>query len=321
MGNGCTRNLRRLNKSGVAPNPSSHSDGGSDNTSLPKIIPANPPDDSDKSPHLVAPNHIDTNRRPNCIEIGPGESHKPFSGSRLQLASSSHHEMPSTSQIGKTDQHNLRNTFYSSSSRASTFDSDAFNLSSCIDTKSIIFDKTESATTARPPSHIARSMSVDSSSDKSDEKSSDGKRFTAAAGHLQRLFKSNQNLTTLTSPPTTTPPAATVKNGGGSLSFPKLYHRFSGSVQSLFGSNLQSNRKRNLSASDTNLNRINRRCNGLSQQQLIDNDYCPSVFYNRKARKSYSEKNLDKTQTFSRWKNQLWLKFSRKKSNPSARKS
>lgn len=276
----------------------------------------------------IHPSHV-TQNKPNYIEIGPGgnNGNGNSTSSRLQIASS-HLELPSTSKIGKTDQNNaVRNAFVRSSS-SSNFDLDAFNLSSCIDTKSIIFDKTDSTSTAaQRPSRISRSISVDSSSDKSDEKSSDGKRFATAAAHLQRLFKSNQNLssTAASSPsPITTPTAkhdAGGGGGGGSLSFPKLYHRLSGSVQSLFANNLQNNRKRNLSASDTNLNRIHRRCSGLSQQQLIDNDYCPSVFYNRKARKSYSEKNLDKTQTFSRWKNQLWLKFSRKKSNPSARKS
>lgn len=319
MGNGCSRNLRRLNKSGVA--PSSNGDDDDDDNASPK---PNPFDEPDKI-HVIA-NKISGNHRSNCIEIGPGESHKSNSGSgsRLQIASTSHHEMPSN-PIGKTDHNNMQNTFCGSSS-ASNFESDAFN-SSCIDTKSIIFDRIESnaaaATPARPAPYIVRSMSVDSSSDKSEEKTSDSKRFAAAATHLQRLFKSNQNLTTLASSasPSPTTTSSTGKNGAGSLSFPKLYHRFSGSVQSLFASNLQNNRKRNLSASDTNLNRINGRCSGFSQQQLIDNDYCPSVFYNRKARKSYSEKNLDKAQTFSRWKNQLWLKFSRKKTNPSARKS
>lgn len=315
MGNGCSKNLRRLNKSGVAPNDSG---SGSPSSSLsPKIVTANPAENVHKS-------HVIQNKA-NCIEIGPGEHRKSSfsvngSSNRLQIAPS-HHELPSTSKIGKTDNNGVRNAFVSRGS--SNFDSDVFNLSSCIDTKSIIFDKTDSkSTSAHRPPYITRSISVDSSSDKSDEKNSEGKRFAAAAAHLQRLFKSNQNLTTSTSSPTITSAAKNEGGGGGgSLSFPKLYHRFSGSVQSLFANNLQNNRKRNLSASDTNLNRIHRRCSGLSQQQLIDNDYCPSVFYNRKARKSYSEKNLDKTQTFSRWKNQLWLKFSRKKSNPSARKS
>lgn len=317
MGNGCSKNLRR--RSGVVPNDSGN---GSSSSLSPKTATANPVESVHKPPVIQ--------NKANCIEIGPGEHPKSsFSGSsssnRLQIASS-HHELPSTSKIGKTDHNSVRNAFASHGS--SNFDSDVFNLSSCIDSKSIIFDKTDSKSTiAHRPPYISRSISVDSSSDKSDEKTSEGKRFATAAAHLQRLFKSNQNLTTSASSPTI---ASTAKNddrsgggggAGGSLSFPKLYHRFSGSVQSLFANNLQNNRKRNLSASDTNLNRIHRRCSGLSQQQLIDNDYCPSVFYNRKARKSYSEKNLDKTQTFSRWKNQLWLKFSRKKSNPSARKS
>lgn len=329
MGNGCSRNLRRLNKSGVAPNDSGDGGGSGSSQSSPKIITSNPVEDAHKT-HFIQ-------NKSNCIEIGPGENHRSSlngtsnTSGRLQITSS-HYELPSTSKIGKTDTSNgVRTSAFVCNNSSSDFDSDAFNLS--YDTKSIIFDKTESKSSTtpyrRPPHSISRSISVDSSSDKSDEKNSDGKRFATAAAHLQRLFKSNQNLTTTTStssPITATP---TVKNDGGSsgsgsvgsLSFPKLYHRLSGSVQSLFSNNLQTNRKRNLSASDTNLNRIHRRCSGLSQQQLIDADYCPSVFYNRKARKSYSEKNLDKTQTFSRWKNQLWLKFSRKKSNPSARKS
>lgn len=320
MGNGCSKNLRRLNKDGVKSNHNSGSidarhGGGVDNDSLPSpyIITSKPIEESHKS-HATHNKIITSNSKANCIEIGPGDNHESFNGSRSRLQIASSHETPSTSRIGKTDKNN---TFCSRSSSSNfNFIPDDFNLSSCIDTKSIIFDKTELTTLAAAtrPSYTTRSMSVDKF---------DGKRFATAAAHLHRLFKSNQNLPTTTPVTTSTPTASTPTtktNGSGSISFPKLYHRLSGSVSSLFTNNLQNNRKRNLSASDTNLNRINGR-SGFSQQQLIDNDYCPSVFYNRKARKSLSEKNLDKTQTFSRWKNQLWLKFSRKKSNPSARKS
>lgn len=280
MGNGCSKNVRRLNKNTVAPNQVA-------STSIPIIA------------HYAEPIKLHSTQKSTVHnEVTPSTSMSSKPPRRAQNTTTPRLEL-STTHRGKTDARNTQGS--------SIFDSEAFNLATCIDTKSIIFDKSE--TKSIKPSFV-RSASVDSSSDKSVQ-SNEVKKFTA---HLHRFFRSNQNLSTTA----TAAPNATTKIDGN-ISFPKLYHRFSGSVQSLFNSNLNSNRKRNLSASDTNLNRINR-C-AMTQQQLIDNDYCPSVLYNRKARKSYSEKNLDKTQTFSRWKNQLWLKFSRKRSDPSVRKS
>lgn len=279
MGNGCSKNIRRLNKNTIAPNH--------------VIEPSTPITTNHIEPIKCQVTQTTVTKKPNRIEIGP-VGNQAFTTNRLESIS----RLEPSNSIGKTDARNPCSS--------SNVDPDIFNLSSCIDTQSIIFDRSE----PKPIKPLfTRSISVDSSSDKTD-KSAEVKRFSIS---LHRLFRSNQNLTTTTSNPV---PKTTENH----KNFPKLYHRLSGSVQSLFTGNLNNNRKRNLSASDTNLNRINPRC-GLTQQQLIDNDYCPSVLYNRKARKSYSEKNLDKTQTFSRWKNQLWLKFSRKKSNPSARKS
>lgn len=288
MGNGCSKNVRRLNKNTVAPNQIT-------STSTPIIAHYAEPIKLHSAQKLADKSIVHN-------EVTPSTSMSSQPSRRVQNTTTPRLEL-STTHTEKTD---IRNT-----QSSSTFDSEAFNIASCIDTKSIIFDKSE--TKAAKPLFV-RSASVDSSSDRSVQ-SNEVKKFTA---HLHRFFRSNQNLSTTTAAAVTATPNATTKNEGN-ISFPKLYHRFSGSVQSLFNSNLNSNRKRNLSASDTNLNRINR-C-AMTQQQLIDNDYCPSVLYNRKARKSYSEKNLDKTQTFSRWKNQLWLKFSRKRSNPSVRKS
>ncbi|XP_055321737.1 protein unc-13 homolog 4B isoform X2 [Sitodiplosis mosellana] len=280
MGNGCSKNVRRLNKNTVAPNHVA-------STSTTPIIAHYAEPIKLHSTHSLANKSIN--------EVTPSTSTSTSSNRRVQNTTP-RLELYHT-HIEKTDARNTQSS--------SNFDSEAFNLASCIDTKSIIFDKSE--TKATKPLCV-RSSSVDSSSNKSVQRSEVNK-FTA---HLHRLFRSNQNLA---SSPTAN---ATAKNEAN-VSFPKLYRRFSGSVQSLFNSNLNNNRKRNLSASDTNLNRINR-C-AMTQQQLIDNDYCPSVLYNRKARKSYSEKNLEKTQTFSRWKNQLWLKFSRKRTDPSVPKS
>lgn len=279
MGNGCSKNIRRLNKNSVSPNDVATT------SALTNAIYAQP---------------TKLHRTQNVTnKIGHNEciASTSTANARLSIA-------PRLSFDGKTDATRSTNSINATNS-PSKFDSEAFNLDSCIDTQSIIFDKSE--VNREKPSY-SRSLSVDSSSNKSVQ-SVEVNKFTA---HLHRLFKSNQNLATNTKSTTKT-------DNDTNTTFPKLYHRFSGSVQSLFGGNLINNRKRNLSASDTNLNRINR--NVLSQQHLIDNDYCPSVFYNRKARKSTSEKQLDKTQTFSRLKNQLWLKFSRKKSDPSARKS
>lgn len=274
MGNGCSKNIRRLNKNTVAPN-----DVATTSTSINAIY-------AQPSKFHRTKNVTNKNGSNECI------ASTSTANTRLSLA-------PKLPSDAKTDTTRCTN----STNSPSKFDSEAFDLASRIDTQSIIFDKSE-VNREKPP--YSRSLSVDSSSNKSVQ-SVEVNKFTA---HLHRLFKSNQNLASSTK--------ATAKTDSNTT-FPKLYHRFSGSVQSLFGGNLINNRKRNLSASDTNLNRINRSV--LSQQQLIDNDYCPSVFYNRKARKSSCEKQLDAGQTFSRLKNQLWLKFSRKKSDPSARKS
>lgn len=171
------------------------------------------------------------------------------------------------------------------------------------DITSIIFDKIES-NSVKPC--IVRSISIDSQSDRS-AKSAEIRANRFSIAPLHRLFKSNQNLATTTEKP-----------ANKSENTQKFYHRFSTSMQSLFSGNLNKNRKRNLSASDTS---INKRF-AMSQQQLIDNDYCPSVLFNRKARKSNNIKNTtDKSQNFYRWPNQLWQKFVRKRNDPKARKS
>lgn len=114
-----------------------------------------------------------------------------------------------------------------------------------------------------------------------------------------------------------------VKNENRNLS--KLYRQISGSVQSLFQTNLNLSKKHQLSASDTSLNvcgvkpKNNRLL--LSQQQLVDSNYCPSVLYSRKSRNATSELNLGKTQTFNRWKNHLWLRVTRRKSDTNIRPS
>lgn len=113
-----------------------------------------------------------------------------------------------------------------------------------------------------------------------------------------------------------------VKNENRNLS--KLYRQISGSVQSLFQTNLSFNKKRQLSASDTNLNVCTKPKNNrllLSQQQLVDSNYCPSVLYSRKSRKATSELNLGKIHTFNRWKNHLWLRVTRRKSDTNVRPS
>lgn len=113
-----------------------------------------------------------------------------------------------------------------------------------------------------------------------------------------------------------------LKNDNRHLS--RLYQQISGSVQSLFQTNLNLSKKRQFSASDTNLNVCGKPKHNrllLSQQQLVDSNYCPSVLYSRKSRNATSELNLGKIQTFSRWKNHLWLRVTRKKSESSIRPS
>lgn len=109
-----------------------------------------------------------------------------------------------------------------------------------------------------------------------------------------------------------------VKNENGNLS--KLYRHISGSVQSLFPTNAAFGKKRQLSASDTSLNVCGKPKNNrllLSQQQLIDSNYCPSVLYSRKSRNATSDLNLGKGHTLHRWKNNLLLRFTRRKSDSS----
>lgn len=269
MGNGCSKNIRRLNKSTVVPEQIAHSS---------KTIPVIP-STSSKS-HFNKTSYEENLPSTSIIEPQPVQN--PSKSNTIAVSSKSPEKLK----------------YFANSSKASF-------LVATIDTNSIIFDKSESKTDLReskPP--ISRSISIDSSSDKSTQ--SESKKFST---NIHRLFKSNQNLT------------QTNGKSDSNRNLSKLYHRLSGSVQTLFKGNLNNMRKRNFSASDTNLsvNKINDRC-ALSQQQLIDNDYCPSVFYNRKARKSCSERNIDKNQ-FMRWKNQLWMKFSRRKSQPSVRKS
>lgn len=266
MGNGCTKNIRVLNKNSVTPNDAIKS-------STPFTI-------SHVQPIKINVTQSATATKPNSIEDIPSTSS--VNGNSQMLQTFNH----ST----KTDEWNLNSSSH-------------FNINP--DVTSIIFDKIES--TPVNPSFI-RSVSVDSQISRS-VKSAEIKvnRFSTP---LHRLFKSNQNLLATTTTTTTN----VVKK---SENTPKFYHRFSTSMQSLFSGNLSNNRKRNLSASDTSLNKRY----VMSQQQLIDNDYCPSVLFNRKARKSNNVKNMDKTQSFSRWTNQLLQKFSRKKNDPKARKS
>lgn len=262
MGNGCTKNIRTLNRNTVVPADVSK--------------PATPIVVSQVEPIRI--NVTQSATRRNSIDIGPSTS------SNRNVRQTSMYR--TLNHSAKTD---TRNTLSSSN-----FHTDNSDITS------IIFDKIEPKT-VKP--YVARSISIDSQSDRS-AKSAEIKvnRFSTP---LQRLFKSNQNLTTTTAPVTK------------SENVPKFYHRFSVSMQTLFNGNLSNNRKRNLSASDTSLNKRF----ALSHQELIDNDYCPSVMYNRKARKSHNVKNVDKSQTFSRWTNQLLQKFTRRKSDPKARKS
>lgn len=156
----------------------------------------------------------------------------------------------------------------------------------------------------KPRSPFERSVSVDSATEATEELTS--KHLSAS-----RQFKSSQNL------------VSDKDKGKSELKLSKLYHRLSGSVSSLFQANSLNGRRRQLSASDTDLSA--RKPNGrvLSQQQLIDQDYCPSVIYNRKQRHVHgnSDKNGEKSLTFNRLKNQLLLRFTRKKNDIGARKT
>lgn len=180
-----------------------------------------------------------------------------------------------------------------------------------IDTNSIIFDRSDdnlSARASKPP--IGRSYSVDSASDQS--VNSEPKKTLR---RLNRFFKSNVNLSASNA-------AGSSEN---SLNFMRIYHRLSDGVHTLFNGNLSGAHRRNMSASDTNLS-VPARRNGdarrgmLSQQQLIDNDYCPSVLYNRKARKSCSDRDIDTSQTRHRLQ-QFFHRFAWRKQPATARET
>lgn len=152
-----------------------------------------------------------------------------------------------------------------------------------------------------PP--FQRSSSVDSATEAKEETD----RLNTKSFSVSRMFKSSHNLVNEKD--------VNCKQKGKS-EISKLYHRWSGSVHSLFQS-------RPLSASDTNLSVRKKTNNVLSQQQLIDQDYCPSVIYNRKQRQSQgtTEKTAEKTLTFNRIKNNLFQRFARKPNNINSRKT
>lgn len=280
MGNGCTKNVRRLNKNTVAPKHPAKFEAKFINnhvTSTPKAS--------------TNPFECDENESSN-------ENNTPSTSVTLR--------QPSTRTHLSTRKLSNRSIATENPSKYKIENAKEINLAAQIDTNSIIFDKSETVC-SKAPKPFVRSVSVDSASDKSVQ--IDSKRFSTT---INRFFRSKQN-------------SASTPNINGTennLKLTKLYNRLSGSVQTLFQGNLSSVKKRNFSASDTNLS-VNRKLNGncrLSHQQLIDNDYCPSVLYNRKARRSSNERGADKSQ-IARWKDQLWMKFSRKKSDPRARKA
>lgn len=280
MGNGCTKNIQRLNKNSVAPNHKS-----------------NPPNTSNEShPNSTEPN---LNRSSTTNNIPKKRSTNPFEEDTSDTDSFLLSDpLPSTSSaLAEPSIHSKSRTLASPLSHENR--TKINRLTSPIDTNSIIFDKTDklgpkiikSPQTPRL-SQFVRSSSFDSSSDKINQ--NEKKPFSS---NIHRMFRSNMNISSIT---------LNARNEN-SLKLTKLYHRLSGSVHSLFNGNLNNSRKRNLSASDTNLNKMNGRC-GMSQQQLIDNDYCPSVLYNRKERKSCNEKKKSK--------NPFWPIVFRKKSDP-----
>lgn len=253
------------------------------------------PDDAGKSSTKIVPSFIE----PIKINVAQSATTKPSIVAECVPSTSGDRRSPQNKSIFQTS-----NYFDKNNSRDTNGSSNLYIDNP--EVTSIMFDKVEPSPPTLPQlngqPHFGRSISIDGRCDKS-AKNSDAKqrRFSTS---LHKIFKSNQNLATVIQP----------VNKSESAS--KFYHRFSSSMQSLFNSNLNANRRRNLSASDTSLNKRS----AMTQQQLIDNNYCPSVIFSRRARKSSNPKTSDKTQTFSRW-NQLFQMFSRKKTPKEARKS
>lgn len=173
--------------------------------------------------------------------------------------------------------------------------------STSINRNSILFGDRDSPPLSIRPT-LMRSISTDETKS-STTKPSTSKRFSVNLNRLQ-LFKSSPNVSD---------EVKSVREKANEKSLSKLYTRFSGSVQTIFQSkDTNGRRRRQLSASDTDLSACGSHAQVLSQQQLIDRDYCPSVIYNRKARRC-NEQNTDKSQTFVRWKNQILSRLSRKR--------
>lgn len=150
---------------------------------------------------------------------------------------------------------------------------------------------------------LQRSSSVDSANESNEIEENVNKKFFS----VNRMFRSSQNLLN-------DKDVDCKQKGKSELS--KFCHRLSGSVHSLFQS-------RPLSASDTNLSIRKKNNQVMTQQQLIDQDYCPSVIYNRKQRHSMDtmDKIGEKSLTFNRIKNNLFSRFARKQSNINSRKT
>lgn len=282
MGNGCTKNIQRLNKNSVAPNNKSNSQ-----------ITSNVSHPNSTKPNL--------NRFSTTNNIPKKRSTNPFEEDTSDTDSFILSEpLPSTSYApADLSIHSKSRTLAAPLSHENR--TKINRLTSPIDTNSIIFDKTDKfvpKTIKSPPtprlSQFVRSSSFDSSSDKINQ--NEKKPFSS---NIHRMFRSNMNISSIT---------LSAKNEN-SLKLSKLYHRLSGSVHSLFNGNLNNNRKRNLSASDTNLN-VKKMHSHRPMSQLIDNDYCPSVLYNRKERKSCNEKKKSK--------NTFWSIVFRKRSDPTA---
>lgn len=304
MGIDCSKNVPKINRNTVAPKPNRAPQPPQTKNSTTTIAHGVAPPSPRKKPPAPQPKHPVTNIKPSTKPVNNIKPHtNPVNNIKSPIK-------PVPNDIKILDR-----------SSTPTF------IIAPIDTNSIIFDRSDEnlnasgkrhTATKRPP--ISRSSSVDSSSDRSVH--SEPK---LSIRNLNRFFKSNINLT-----------ASNASSSDNNLNFMRFYHRLSDGVQTLFNGNLSAVRKRNMSASDTNLSVPYRRSGGgggvnsrsgtnrgcmLSQQQLIDNDYCPSVLYNRKARKSCSDRDIDKSQTFQRWKQQIWMKFSRRKQQTSTRKT
>lgn len=316
MGIDCSKNIPVVNKSTVAPKPyrapqppQNHSRSViSHGAPVRKKPPAPQPK---RTVSAIRPSVVD--EKPSVINEKPSVIDDKLSVSQIRppvnnIKSTSTNSLNNNRSCGKI----VPNTKIADHSSVLTF------MVAPIDTNSIIFDRSDDFnakhTSIKRTKSISRSCSVDSSSDRS--VNSEPKK---SSRNLHRFFKSNINLT-----------SSNASGSDNNLNFMRFYHRLSDGVQTLFSGNLSGLRKHNMSASDTNLN-LRRRGGGrsggssdqngrLSQQQLIDNDYCPSVLYNRKARKSCSDRDIDKSQTFQRWKQQIWMKFSRRK-QPTTRKT